>query len=153
MVSPIILSGSTGPRFFFNLDGNVGPKCPNRPDDVQLVQLGYVAYAKNSKAQLTQAQRALFAKVVPGSPYTGAASDPLTLAINEHEVLRGGPRDGHVSVARSPGTYDATHTYIVIALNNNLRDTMLNDFPRIDKNAQCPGGLQVKVRNIVVGTS
>src|SRR5512140_1878201 len=153
MVSPIILSGSAGPRFFFNLDGNVGPNSPNRADDVQLVQLGYVALSKNPKVQMTQAQRQLFAKVVPGAPYTGAANDPLTLAINEHEVLRGGPRDGHVTVARSPGMYDATHTFIVVALNNNLRDTMLNDFPRIDKNPQCPGVLQVKVRNIAVGTS
>jgi hypothetical protein len=41
--------------------------------------------------------KALAAKVVPGALYTGGATDPLTLAIKEHERGRGGTQDGHVS--------------------------------------------------------
>ena len=154
MVSPIIINGSAGPRFFFNLDGNVGPNSPNRPDDVQFVQLGYLAASRNPKVKATQAARELFAKVVPGTPYNGAPNDPLTLAISAHEAGRGGPRDGHVSVVRGgTGSYDGTHSYIVISLNNNLIDTMLDDFPRIDKNAQCPAELRLRVRKILLGNS
>ena len=153
MVNPIIVKSSGGPRFLFNLDANVGPGCPNRPDDVAFVQLGYYAVLRDptNATKMSAADRSAFAKIVPGAAYTGSAEDPLTRAISVHETSRGGTRDGHVSVARGSGFYDAAHTFIVVALNNALRDTLKGDYPRIDKHPQCPAVLRSTVVKILTG--
>jgi hypothetical protein len=64
MVSPLILAGSKGPRFLFNIGTNVGPRCPNRPDDVEFVQLGYFAMVRdpNNKSRLNATERSAFSK-------------------------------------------------------------------------------------------
>jgi hypothetical protein len=147
------MTGGFGHQVYFNLDGNVGPRCPNRPDDVQLVQLGYFAVLRDpsNSAVLTPALRGVFDKIIPGAPYSGAADDPLSAAIRAHEASRGGTADGHVSVIRNPGKYDGKHTYITIALNNAIRDTMPDDFPRIDKHPRCPPLLRAAVLKILTG--
>lgn len=152
MVSPLIVNGSIGSRVFLNVSGNVGPGGPNHPDDVQLVQLGYQSMLLSPVNQklLSPAEREAFAKVKPGAPYSGAADDPLTVAIRAHEASRGGAQDGHVSVARG-GSYDGKHSFIVIALNNAIRDTMTRDFPRLDKHPQCPPELRISVMKILLG--
>ena len=153
MVSPLILTGSIGPRLFLNISGNVGPGSPNRPDDVQLVQLGYASLLLSPQAQgqLNQAERQAFAAVTPGAPYFGAPDDPLTLSIRAHEASRGGTQDGVVSVARAASYDGGKHTFIMIPLNNAIRDVMVRDFPRVDKHPQCPAALRVSVLLILLG--
>ena len=153
MVSPLILNGGNGPRVFLNISGNVGPGSPNRADDVQLVQLGYASMLLSPQAQgqLNQAERRAFAAVKPGVPYFGAADDPLTVSIRAHEASRGGAQDGLVSVARGASYDGGKHTFIIIALNNAIRDTMIQDFPRVDKHPQCPAALRVSALLILLG--
>ena len=153
MVSPIILNGSNGPRVFLNIDGNVGPRSPNKPEDVQLVQLGYASMLLSPQSQrfLSQAERQAFANVKPGAPYSGAPDDPLTLSITAHEASRGGQQDGHVSCARGLSYDGGKHSFVVLALNNAIRDMMVRDFPRLDKHPQCPAALRVRVLLILLG--
>ncbi len=148
MVCPITLNTTQGPMFYYNLDGNVGPKSPNKADDVQFVQMAYFVMAQDRS--FPQAEREIFAKVVPGSSYSGSPTDPLTLAINAHEVSRGGTRDGHVSVARGSGFYDPKHSYMVLGLNNKLRASMPNDWPRLDKHPKCPPALRAAILKICI---
>ena len=65
--------------FFWNIHQHVGPGCPNPLDDVQLVQLMFLARAK--KTGLSAEGRAIYGAVNPSRPYTGAKDDPLTRAI------------------------------------------------------------------------
>lgn len=58
-------------RFFWNLEGNVGPGCPNKLEDVQLVQLGFYCKANNPKYMANAEAKAIYGAVVPGAPYTG----------------------------------------------------------------------------------
>lgn len=158
MVSPLILKGSKGSRLVFNIDGNVGPKCPNHPADVQLVQLGYWAVLQNpnNQSKLSTEMRQTIAKISPGAKYSGAPDDPLTLAIHAHEAKRGGSQDGHVSVLKGTVSYDShvidpRSYFIMMALNDSLRDTMQGDFPRLDKHTKCPSGLRTSVLSILLG--
>jgi len=150
MVSPVALREGNNQRFSFNLEGNVGPNSPNKIDDVQLVQFGY--FAKGKAPDTSPALKALCAKVVLGAPYTGAPNDPLTLAIKAHQAERGGTQDGHVSVM-PPGTslsYDGKHSYMILALVNNILDITKDDFPRIDKHPSCPQILKQRVRMVSI---
>jgi hypothetical protein len=125
-------------RFFWNLSANVGVASPNKQDDVQLVQLGYVCAALDSQTY-DAATRASFAAVVPGEAYSGQEADPLTQAIRAHEKL-GGKKDGHVSVlpGGSIGTYDGVNSFLIARLNTQMRIQLGGNFPRLDKHPKCP---------------
>ena len=133
-----------GDVFAFNIDASVGINSPNRRVDVELVQFGYFALSRNPKANPTV--KAFAKDVMPGAPYSGVDNDPLTLAIQEHQIQRGGTRDGHVSpVTGSSGMYstiDGPHTFQLLVLVNNMRDLLGRDFPRIDKHERCPQALR-----------
>lgn len=95
MAVPVVVRNGT--LFFWNLSANVGRTSPNRPDDVQLVQLGYACAAKDPAVDAKM--RPIFAAVVPGAPYTGLPNDPLTIAIiADQKDRRGNTQDGHISV-------------------------------------------------------
>ena len=135
--------------FFWNTDGEVGPRCANRLEDVQLVQLGYAcgAFKPLQRSLLTAADIEVFKKVIPGAPYSGSASDPLSLAIAAHQVLRGGIQDRKVSPIREASltrTYDGKHTWMLVALNNYLQNVMGREWPRLDRLEQpkCPEALR-----------
>lgn len=151
MVCPTVLKGTRGPRFFFNLDGKVGPRCPNRLDDVQLVQFGYYAMARSVNA--LPDEQPVFMRVTPGAMYTGAPDDPLTLAIKLHQAHRGGTQDGCVSalhLGQAP-SYDGAHSFMLIPLQNNIRDMMPADYPRLDKHSACPPALRAAVQLCFIG--
>ncbi len=149
MVSPVIVKKPTGLKVFWTVDADVGLSSPNRPEDVQLVQLGYAAMLANPRAAKTPEERSVYAKVVPGSACSGRADDPLVQAIVLHQKLRGGTQDGHVSkfTASTVGYVDATgsHSHMLLALVNNLSDMIPNDYPRLDKHPSCPGLLKTAV--------
>jgi hypothetical protein len=148
MVQPVIATLASGRIYFMNLDGNVGLNSPNLIDDVQLVQFGFLAMAANNT--FSPADRAVFAAVVPGAPYSGSPTDPLTLAIKRHQASRGGTQDGHVSVMTGAMMYadgSGKHTFQLVALMNNIRDFTVGLYPRIDRHARCPAALAAKVRS------
>ena len=146
MVTPVVVGSGENRRFFWNVSANVGAKSPNKPDDVQLVQLGYLCSALDTFYDA--ALRAIFALVVPGAPYSGQENDPLTRAIRGHEKQRGGAQDGHVSVLTSltNASYDGgAHTFLIVSLNYQLRKYLPGNFPRLDKHPRCPPLLRAAV--------
>ncbi len=144
MASPTVCF--TPKLFFWNIDANVGIGSPNRADDVQLVQLGYHCMSVGSDPHVTPQLRTIFAAVVPGAPYSGSPSDPLSVAILAHQRARGGTQDGHVSVITSAsGAYNSTNTFMLTALDVQIRRQMPNDYPRLDKHPKCPPALRSAV--------
>lgn len=125
-------------RFYWNVDAHVGPGCPNKVDDVQLVQFGYWCMGNNSKTPGSPADRALFAAVVPGAIYTGSPSDPLTLAIKRHQAMRGGTQDSRISPMQANQGYN----WMISALSNNISNYLATQWPRIDRHAKCPPALK-----------
>lgn len=145
MASPVVCFSRK--LFFWNLDANVGIGCPNKPEDVQLVQLGYYCMATSTDPAVPVQLKPTFAAVVPGAPYSGNPTDPLTRAIIAHQQTRGGTQDGHVSViSNTTGTYDsAGHQFMLVALDAQIRRQIPGDYPRIDKHAKCPPMLRAAV--------
>ena len=128
--------------FVWNAASHVGPGCQNALADVQLVQLGYAALAANPKSGAPPEDKPVYSAVVVGSTYTGAANDPLTLAIKRHQQRRGGTQDGRVSPIQSTsGVYDAAHTWILVVLSNNIKDVLGANWPHLDRHPKCPPAL------------
>ena len=143
-----IATGTAGDKMFFNISANVGPGAPNKAEDVQLVQFGY--FAATFSLKLKPELKVVFSAVVPGANYTGAANDPLTLAIKADQAAGTGTKDGVVSVLHGGVTYVAggRHTFLLISLVNDIRKLMGKDFPRLDKHAKCPAVLAAGIRNL-----
>lgn len=136
-------------RFYWNTHANVGPGCPNKIEDVQLVQLAYACKAANPVSKIDPATRAIYAKVVPGSHYTGNPNDPLSIAIKTHQKQLGGIQDGVVSsIKNSTGMYSADKAWMLAALNNNLADILGNNWPFLDRHPQCPPALRDVVSRV-----
>jgi hypothetical protein len=128
-------------RLYWNIDAHVGPGCPNKADDVQLVQFGYWCMGNNPKTPIGAADRALFSAIVPGAPYSGLASDPLTIAIKRHQQIRGGTQDGKVSPMQANQGYN----WIISALSNNISNYLPSMWPQIDKHTKCPPALKAAI--------
>ncbi len=146
MVTPVVVGSGDQRRFFWNVSANVGLASPNKVDDVQLVQLGYLCASYDTAYDA--ALRAIFAAVVPGAAYSGQENDLLTRAIRAHEKQRGGAQDGRVSVltALTTGSYDGgAHMFVIAGLNYHLRHQLLSAFPRLDQHPRCPAVLRAAV--------
>jgi hypothetical protein len=144
-----------GPQFTWNIETNVGPGCPNKIEDVQLVQLGYLCKANNPKIPATPEEKAIYGAVVPGSAYSGSPSDPLTIAIKYHQKLRGGTQDGHVSSIKNTtngGYYSGNIAWMLLALTNNIADALGDHWPRLDKHPQCPAALKAASLRVLTVT-
>lgn len=138
-------AGVFGPNnyFFWNIEANVGPGCANNIEDVHLVQLAYASMAQNPV--INAAERMVYKNVIPGAPYTGLPSDPLSIAIKTHQKSRGGTQDGHVSPIGKSGSYGPA-TFMLIPLNNNIRAKVTNiNWPRIDQHPLCTPVLRAAV--------
>jgi hypothetical protein len=121
------------------------PGCQNNPEDVQLVQLGYACAAVNPKSPASAEEKEAWAAVKPGASYTGAETDPLSIAIKLHQKNRGGTQDGVVSSIKSEsGIYQNApkKTWIMVALNNNIADVLGGNWPFLEKHGQCPAELK-----------
>jgi hypothetical protein len=136
--------------FFFNLTANVGVNSPNKSEDVQLVQFGYLALAQNRLSSVPAELITAASAVVPGAPYSGGPNDPLTLAIKTDERTRGGTQDGHISVIHGNVSYDGSHIFLLARLVNNISLFAETVFPRIDKHPRCPPQLAAAVRRSFV---
>jgi hypothetical protein len=155
MVMPVVVSGSQ--FFYWNLSANVGLGCPNRIDDVQLVQLGYALALETSwdNVVFDAEMRSICKKIIPGQPYSGVANDPLTLAIVAHQKKQKIAPDGHVSVLppMSSGVYQkhgTNHVFLLVRLVNAIKEMTPEYFPRIDLHPKCPLALKSAVRKCCV---
>jgi hypothetical protein len=129
----------------FNLRANVGPNCVNNKDDTELVQFGFFAASRN--IDFSPELREMFDKVVPGATYQGGAKEPLTLAIRGYQKFLGGTQDGHVSVIKGAvPMYGGSNVFMLMFLNNNIRDLVGKDYPRLDRHPSCPPALAASVR-------
>jgi hypothetical protein len=138
-----------GDKFFFNISAAVGPNCPNKIEDFQLVQFGYFALAQNQGNPIPDDLRQAAAAVVPGADYDGSDDDPLTIAIRTDQQFRGGTQDGKVSRMHGQSTfYDAEHVFLLARLVNNIRVLLGATFPRIDKHPKCPPVLAASVKTV-----
>lgn len=136
-------------RFWWTVHAHVGPGCPNKIEDVQLVQLGYFCKASSQKDGSNPAQKAIYAKVVPGAVYSGKLDDPLTIAIKTHQQHRGGTQDGRVSpIGNSVGMYDGQHIWMVMALSNAILEVIKANWPRLDSHPKCPAALKGAVERV-----
>ncbi|MCC6536117.1 MAG: hypothetical protein IT162_01105 [Bryobacterales bacterium] len=130
--------------YCWNVDSNVGPGQPNKPEDVQLVQFAYACLAVNNKNPVKDAKlRAAASAVVPGAAYSGSPSDPLSVAIREHQRVRGGTQDGVVSsIKNTSGFYSASTSWMLCPLNGHISDALGVQWPHIDKHSKCPAQLK-----------
>jgi len=144
MARGILLNYRGKKRFFWNVDGHVGPGCANRDEDVQLVQFGFFCMAKNPKGlvRFTAAEQAIVKSVVVGAKYSGGPSDPLTLAIRAHQRMRGGTQDGRVSpIQNLSGTYEGHQTWMIVSLSNQILDANPGQWPMLHRMEKCPPAL------------
>lgn len=138
-------------RFYWNVEANVGVGCPNKTEDVHLVQLAFACRATNPKNPPSEEEKAVYDLVVPGAVYTGAVNDPLTLAIKMAQKKRGGVQDGWVSKMQPTGTYAPNTTWMLVGLNNNIYDVIAAAaWPYIDKHPKATAALKALVERTFV---
>ncbi|WP_413993503.1 hypothetical protein ACMDCR_16280 [Labrys okinawensis] len=132
--------------FYWNLDGAVGLNGKNNFDDVLFVQwCMYKASKWPGIDHLTQIEnfdtkgvsfRDAFAKVNINGRCSGLKDDPLLDQINLLQALTQGPMDGRVTPihgsARYTGLFGIRYVYLVIWLNNILKQVHPKEYPRLD---------------------
>ena len=143
MVKPFLVPrGDGSSRLSWNLDANVGLFSPNRQDDVELVQLGYVAMSANPASGIDPGLRTMISQIVVGERCTGRQDDKLVKIIFAHQKGRGTIADGHVSALHGD-MFSVDFT--LNPLLNGLSDTMPGEYPRIEKHPRCGGALRASV--------
>jgi hypothetical protein len=143
MVKPFLVPrGDGSPRLSWNLDANVGLFSPNRQDDVELVQLGYIAMSANPAANLDFDLKTMISQIVVGERCTGRQDDKLVKIIFAHQKSRGTVADGHVSALHGDMF---SIDFTLNPLLNGLSDTMPNVYPRIEKHPRCGTALRAAV--------
>ncbi len=126
-------------EYFWNVDAHVGPGCPNKMDDVNLVQMGIIV---TNKHVTDPTDKAILSAVKLGAPYSGGATDPLTVAIKHIQKKRGGPQDGRVSPAKQvPTLAQASDTWMITVMIRWIRDEMKANWPHLDRWPGCPPAL------------
>lgn len=146
MASGLILNGG---QFSWNVSSHVGPGCPNLPEDVQLVQFGYysAAHLSTPPPNCTPADMAIFRSIVPGAPYFGGPTEPLSLAIRAHQRERGGTQDGRVSPAQASGSFGEA-SWMILGLDYRIWSLYPNQYPRLDECPACPPALAAASKRV-----
>lgn len=143
MVKPFLVPRGDGrPRLSWNLDANVGLNSPNRQDDVELVQLGYLAMAANPASGIAPELRTMIRQIVVGERCSGRQDDKLVKIIFFHQKDRGTMADGHISVLKGDML---TIDFALNPLLNNIHDSIPNDYPRVEKHPRCGPMLRLAV--------
>jgi hypothetical protein len=129
--------------YFYNVDEAVGPSCPNRRDDVLLVQYFLKVAFDNGKAYDPP--------LVPpaGQPLTVTGmADPITFRwikdFQEQAKKKGHKNalDGRVDKAKGTGIGTISHTqYTITFLNLTYKKVRPNDYANIAKAGDCPPDL------------
>ena len=138
---------------WWNLTVQVGLASPNNPDDVQLVQFGFFCMGPPTSRISDPQNRIVYARVVPGSPFTPGPNEPLSLAISTLEFGHGvTQRDRRINPFPPTGyTYQdrsGRHPFMIGYLLNSMYDSVGPDnWPRLDRHPNCPPLVAAAVRN------
>lgn len=136
--------------FYFNLHAEVGPNCPNRGDDVELVRYGIACLAKwpgNQKSAEGRQFCDLARQVGPTGPF----DTPLASAILACQRANGLTTDGKVSLVRGDFA-PSGRSYILQIMNAAIRIAATSVFPRIDLVPESGAALSQVVRRMFVGS-
>lgn len=145
MVVPIIMNNGQSGLFFWNLSHDVGPGCPNAPDDVELVRFGYYCMGTNPMNRQTSPERkAMLANL----PLQGSFDNQLQDIIRLHQGWRGGVQDGKISTIKNTSGNYSDKSWILVPLHNNMMDVMGDLWPRIDKHHQTSALLTQKIQSV-----
>jgi hypothetical protein len=128
-----VISGPTGPVFFWNVDGAVGRGGINRWDDVLFVSWCFYKFARLQ--QTPPDLRTLFMKVGLTTECDGSPTHPIVGAIEAvQKRYHLQPVDGRVSPAHGVTYIDHYNefAYLIFRLNSVLRLAHPEHFPRID---------------------
>jgi hypothetical protein len=143
----------TGHQFQWNLSQNVGPRQPNRSDDVEMVRFGYICFkdAVGPTWDIPRKMQTELAALRPMGPF----DEDLAVVIRAHQRHRGGTQDGVVSVQRSTSTqtYDGQHRWIIAILNQAMLDATDDFYPRIDRHPQSGPVVSAAVKEILIARS
>lgn len=135
---------------FLNIDGAVGESAPNaNPQDIAFVQ--YILRTIGNRPRGT----AIAVGEVLRQVHPTGAMDPQTIAaIRALQSTRapGVARDGKVSSARGY-TYDGVHTFMIVELNDAMRNRYPDLYPRLDRVPDCPPHVATAIRDAVIGTN
>ena len=137
-------------RFYWNVEANVGQGSANKIEDVHLVQLAFACKATNPKTPPDPEEKPVYSLVVPGAVYSGAANDPLTLAIKMAQKKRGGVQDGWVSKMDGSGVYAPNTTWMLVGLNNQIADVLGAGWPYLDRHPKSTAALKALVTRTFV---
>lgn len=137
-----------GYNFFYNLDAAVGTSCPNRRDDVLLVQ--YFLQATNRTERKIGEVTARF----PIDGVWNTNWDGILGRFQDDLVLWGPRKWSDRSIDPVPGflgnhqIYGPIHhnNYKILTLNINYLEQRKNDFPRIADAHDCPLELRSLIR-------
>jgi hypothetical protein len=123
----------------------------NKLDDVELVRFGYNCMRLNTRFPTTDPG---LLSALKAMRRTGGFDQDLADVIVAHQRSRGGTQDGIVSVARISATsknrerYDGAHSWIIVALDNNMVDVAADVYPRIDKHPDSGFGVSSAVKKV-----
>ena len=131
---------------WWNLTSAVGVGAPNNPDDVQLVQFGFVCMGLPNSSMQDPEIRRLFSQVDPERQrYSATPTDLLTRCIGALAATRhAGTQDRQVNPFPEGSVYyrdsgGAEHPYLIGYLMNNIhRAVGAADWPRLDRDPRCP---------------
>ena len=137
---------------FFNIDQNVGERCPNLPEDVALVS--FLLRASANAPVLGPKTKAICMNV----KITETCTPELIQSIKDYEAAWPGTAiDAHISVVpantlryASGGT--RTHTFILAAINDDVRLGFPRIWPRIDLIQGAPPKVIQLVKRVLTGS-
>jgi hypothetical protein len=124
--------GGKAHNVFFNVEAPVGPMCPNRLEDVMLVQY---LFRKIGQAHIPADQPELAKKFAAQMP-SGKFDMSTAECILGFQKYFGGIADGRISVAR--GAAYGNGTYTIWKMNFWVRSSFNRVSPRIHDFPDCP---------------
>jgi hypothetical protein len=136
--------------FFWNVDGSVGERGENRPEDVALVQFYYRVLPEIRATILDRPVSALFIEIcenVAGAMNgfcSGQPKDPLVNLIRNHQKEQQLPIiDGRVSRATPSGRFTlqgskVKSAFMILQMMSAWRFALFDTYPRLDHHELCP---------------
>lgn len=144
MVKPLIMNLGGKDILFWNITSDVGPGCPNRTDDVELVRFGYHCMGTNPRANIPADRKAAYASV----SLTGGYDSRLGEVIRLHQAGRGGTQDGKISsMKNATGSYGGQF-WIIASMNGHMAEICGTTWPRIDLHHRTSPELTLAVSSV-----
>ena len=138
-------------RFFFNIEGDVGPRGLNLAEDVELVRFGVFCLTKAPMAPgENAADRQAFMAAARKVGFIGPYDADLGAAILAYQKARGRVMDSTVSVISGQGTAGG-QAYVLQTMLANMAAEYPSIYPRIDQIMETGPALTARVKSLFVG--